>query len=114
MPILEFKGKSLPISSDQPIRNQLIDAGLSPHNGQSKWLNCKGLGTCGTCAIQIDSARCTAPTAMERWRLNFPPFKEGLSKGLRLACQTRLLADARASKGAGFWGEIIDSSEKTY
>ncbi|GCD78089.1 (2Fe-2S)-binding protein [Thermaurantimonas aggregans] len=108
MPILEFKGKTLVITTDKPLRNQLIEAGLSPHNGQSQWLNCKGLGTCGTCCIRIDSALCSEPTPLEKWRLNFPPFKNGLKKGLRLACQTHLLDDGKAEKGRGFWGEEFD------
>ncbi|MFN4299657.1 MAG: hypothetical protein ACK4EX_08010 [Thermaurantimonas sp.] len=108
MPILEFKGKYIRITSDKPLRNQLIEAGLSPHNGQSQWFNCKGLGTCGTCCIRIEPALCSEPTAMEKSRLNFLPFRNGLQKGFRLACQTRLLSDGKAEKGKGFWGEEFD------
>ena len=107
MPTFSFKEKIIEIDSEHTLRSQLIEANLSPHNGKSTWLNCKGLGTCGTCAIKIIHGTCTEPTPREKWRLNFPPFKNGLSNGFRLACQTRLLTDGVAIKGTGFWGENI-------
>lgn len=113
MPTLEFKQKIIEINSGKSLRSQLLDAGLSPHNGQSQWLNCKGLGTCGTCAIKIIQGTCTKPTPMEKWRLNFPPFENGLSKGIRLACQTHLISDGKAEKGAGFWGEKINDQYRS-
>jgi hypothetical protein len=27
--------------------------GISPHNGKSRLINCRGLGTCGTCAVEV-------------------------------------------------------------
>ncbi|MFN3951722.1 MAG: 2Fe-2S iron-sulfur cluster-binding protein [Thermaurantimonas sp.] len=107
MPTLNFKHVIIEIDPEKTLRSQLLEAGLSPHNDQSVWLNCRGLGTCGTCAIRILHGDCTEPTSREKWRLNFPPFKNGLSHGFRLACQTRLLTDGMAEKGTGFWGENI-------
>lgn len=102
-----FKGITININPHHVLRDQLNTAGITPHNTTSQWLNCKGLGTCGTCAIKIASGTYSKPTPVEKWRLNIYPFKNGINKGLRLACQTRLLSDGKAEKGSGFWGEII-------
>ncbi len=68
-------------------------------------IHCRGLGTCGTCAVSVKGL-VSPPTAMERWRLNFPPHKMSLEKGLRLACQTQVLGDVVVEKKAGLWGSI--------
>ena len=105
MPKIEFQGKQIEIgTSDISLRKALINEGYSPHNGNSAWLNCKGLGTCGTCAIHFEGTA-NEPTPQEKWRLNFPPFKDGLSQGLRLACQLKISGDCKIRKGQGFWGE---------
>jgi ferredoxin len=100
---LQFKGQKIPVSLGVTIRQALMDAGISPHNGQATWLNCKGMGTCGTCAVEI-IGKATPPTAMEKWRLQFPPHKKGTQ--LRLACQCKPLSDCKLIKHEGFWGEL--------
>jgi ferredoxin len=67
-------------------------------------IHCRGMGTCGTCAVKVEG-QCSAPTAIEKWRLNFPPHKQSLSKGLRLACQCRPLGDLKVTKLSGKWGQ---------
>jgi ferredoxin len=105
MPTLIFKGKKIEIDQSKTLRNQLIKHGVSPHNYAAEIINCRGIGTCGTCAIKIVDGLYTPPTRQEKWRLNFPPFKNGLQAGFRLSCQTRILSDSIAEKGIGFWGE---------
>lgn len=62
------------------------------YNKSAKAIHCRGFGTCGTCSVIIDGPT-SKPTRMEKWRLNFPPHKESLQSGLRLACQTKVLGD---------------------
>ena len=97
-----------------PLRELLLEAGLSPYNSMAKAINCRGMGTCGTCAVHVSSsnAAVTPPTARERLRLSLPPFHGRTETGagmasLRLACQCRLLPsnDAWVSKAGGLWGE---------
>lgn len=84
------------------LRNQII----SPHNGRANLINCRGLGTCGTCAIQIQEGDCSPRNAIERTRLSLPPgHGRGNSERLRLACQTKVLGDLVVSKYTGFWGQ---------
>ncbi|NQZ00955.1 MAG: 2Fe-2S iron-sulfur cluster binding domain-containing protein [Bdellovibrionales bacterium] len=68
------------------------------------WVHCRGMGTCGTCAVKV-KGKCTEPTAVEKWRLNFPPHKNGLEQGLRLACQCKPLEEISVEKLEGLWGQ---------
>jgi len=104
MPKVRFEGREIDVPTGTRLRKALRDAGLSPHNGQARWLNCKGLGSCGTCAVQIQGE--VGPlTAMERWRLDFPPHRRG--DGLRLACQVEVNSDLVVRKHPGFWGQLV-------
>lgn len=100
---LHFKGQKISMASGTTIRSALLAAGVSPHNGQATWLNCKGMGTCGTCALEI-RGDVTPPTTIEKWRLQFPPHKKGTP--LRLACQCKPISDCELIKHEGFWGEL--------
>ena len=97
-----FHGKTFIIREGETIRTAMLRNGFSPHNGHSRWLNCKGLGTCGTCAVHVDG-EASPLNRLERWRLGFPPHNH--QPGLRLACQCVLHSDAKVHKGAGFWGQ---------
>mmetsp|Transcript_22582 Transcript_22582/g.40724 ORF Transcript_22582/g.40724 Transcript_22582/m.40724 type:complete len:304 (+) Transcript_22582:2-913(+) len=102
---------------------------VSPHNGRANLINCRGLGTCGTCAVEIisqgssddddgvanggsggsgDVAAVDPPerNTVEKLRLNFPPhnFHDNAEK-LRLACQIQVRGDITVVKHTGFWGQ---------
>lgn len=104
MPRILFDGKTIECDSGQTLRKALMEAGTSPHNGQSTWFNCKGLGSCGTCAVKV-TGDINAKTVMEKWRLSFPPHKN--SSGLRLACQVTVTKDLVVEKQSGFWGQKL-------
>lgn len=105
MPKIMFEGEVIEVAHGTNLRRALHDAGQTPHNGQATWFNCKGFGSCGTCAVQVEPAPSAKLTAMERWRLNFPPHTA--SDGLRLACQLEVVEDVVVTKHGGFWGEHI-------
>ena len=85
------------------LRTALLRRGLSPHNNNSQLINCRGLGTCGTCAVEVRGAVEPAEASQrERLRLSFPPHE--LRPHLRLACQCRVHGDVVVSKFEGFWG----------
>ena len=101
MPTIIYNSQRFIASVGQNIRSALQQHGVSVHNGQSSWFNCKGLGTCGTCAVEVNGEVSPIRSA-ERYRLQFPPHK--LSTGLRLACQCKILGDVSIQKHTGFWG----------
>ena len=105
MPEINFNGERFECQAGDNLRQVLLKKGLSPYNGAARWLNCKGLGTCGTCALEV-SGEVIPKTKIEKWRLNFPPHHE--ENGLRLACQSQVLGDLEVKKHAGFWGEKVN------
>jgi ferredoxin len=105
MPTITFDGNEIECEEGAILRDVLLEADLSPHNGRSSLLNCRGHGTCGTCAVEIDGP-VSAPTARETRRLSGPPHDP--NDGLRLSCQTRVEGDLRVEKHGGFWGQHVE------
>lgn len=106
--ILQFPARDGETLRTAAFRNGLI----SPHNGRSNWINCRGLGTCGTCAVQIEGTSLDPPNSIERVRLSAPPGHPS-SQPLRLACQVAVHGYLNVTKYTGFWGqydEIADCS----
>lgn len=102
MPTVRFRGTEIDCEEGAILRDVLLDAGESPHNGRADLLNCRGHGSCGTCAVAVDGP-VSEPTRRERARLDFPPHDS--DSGLRLACQTRVEGDLSVEKFDGFWGQ---------
>ncbi|MEM6863217.1 MAG: 2Fe-2S iron-sulfur cluster-binding protein [Myxococcota bacterium] len=103
---IQFQGETIEVEEGQGLRKALLKAGLSPHNGQAELLNCRGFGTCGTCAIEVEGpVEPPEPKNRERLRMSFYPHDP--SSGLRLACQCRVKGDLKLTKHGGFWGEKL-------
>lgn len=109
MPKITFEGKAIECETGQTLRSALLAAGTTPHNGQSSWFNCKGFGSCGTCAVKI-IGKIHGKTVMEKWRLSFPPHQS--KNGLRLACQIIVTEDLIVEKHDGFWGQKVDTADE--
>lgn len=106
MPTITYEGSEIECDEGEILRDALKDAGLTPHNGTADLLNCRGLATCGTCAVAIeDDDAVSEMNEKEKRRLSFPPHE--LEDGLRLACQTEVYDDVTVEKGDGFWGQDI-------
>jgi len=91
------------VQRNELLRTALLRRGLSPHNNNSQLINCRGLGTCGTCAVEVrGDVEPAEASQRERLRLSFPPHE--LRPHLRLACQCRVHGDVVVSKFEGFWG----------
>ena len=111
MPTIRFQGRTTICKPGVTLRDALLDAGMTPHHTAVSIFNCHGLGTCGTCAVQVDGAAdaTSPPTTRERWRLGFPPHRR--DAGLRLACQCRVSGDVEVRKHDGVWGQRISPCE---
>jgi len=105
MPTVEFRDRAIDCSEGEILRDALLAAEASPHNGRANALNCRGHGSCGTCAVEVEGP-VSEPTAREAARLSIPPHTG--DAGLRLACQTRVLGDLVVRKYPGFWGQHTD------
>ena len=101
MPMIEFEGRRIECEVGDNLRRVLMKTGAHLYNGAARVIHCRGLGTCGTCAIRVEGP-VSPQTAVERWRLGFPPHRR--ESDLRLACQCRVEGDLRLTKFDGLWG----------
>ncbi|WP_254763299.1 2Fe-2S iron-sulfur cluster-binding protein [Natrinema marinum] len=106
MPTIEFEGETIDAETGENLRQALLDAGLSPHNGSARYTNCRGNGFCGTCAVEIVSGEVSDPAGQERRRLKLPPHS--LESGLRLSCQLPVEDNLVVRKHSGYWGQNVE------
>ncbi|WP_137285089.1 2Fe-2S iron-sulfur cluster-binding protein [Halorussus salinisoli] len=108
MPTIHFRGNEIGCEDGEILRDALLDAGLSPHNGTADYLNCRGHATCGTCAVEV-RGDVSEMDDDERRRLSLPPHD--VDSGLRLSCQTRVQGDVEVVKYPGFWGQKVEDGD---
>lgn len=117
MPIVKFinENKEIEVPAGANLRTEAIKAGINTHQGVNgfgasvnKFLNCHGLGQCGTCRVRIVKGMDHAsPMGMiEKFRFYNPlpdPFPclafVGNEDTMRLACQTRVDGDMEVETG---------------
>ena len=104
MPRVKYKGLELLCEEGANLRTVLTEAGATPHNGTSAVVNCRGLGTCGTCAVEIQGD-VEEIGLRESLRLSAPPHR--MESGLRLSCFVRVTGDITVTKHEGFWGQEL-------
>ncbi len=102
MPVITAQGQTFACASGANLRRVLLQHGVDLYNGGAQVINCRSLGTCGTCAVQIEGA-VSPMTWREQTRLSLPPHA-GLGDR-RLACQVQVLGDLQIRKLDGFWGQ---------
>lgn len=102
MPTVTYEGREIDCETGANLRRVLREAGIEPYNGVMRYTNCRGLGTCGTCAVEI-TGPVSEPTDIESWRLSFPPHDA--DSALRLSCQVSVEGDIEVAKHDGLWGQ---------
>jgi len=102
VPTIHFAGRTVECPAGANLRVVLLRARLPLYNGVARAIHCRGFGTCGTCAVEVEG-EVSEPTSVERLRLGLPPHAR--DAGLRLACQCRVLGDVQVRKHAGLWGQ---------
>ncbi len=102
MPSIKFQGKIINCDQGANLRQVLLKNKLNLYNGNAKYINCRGIGTCGTCAVEIIGA-VSPPNWKDQARRSLPPHDP--QKNRRLACQTKVLGDIEIMKYDGFWGQ---------
>ncbi|MGG6292825.1 2Fe-2S iron-sulfur cluster-binding protein [Leptolyngbya sp. AN02str] len=102
MPIVQAQGRAIACETGANLRHVLLQQGIELHNQHSTIINCRGLGTCGTCAVEIEG-EVSPQNWREQTRLALPPHSAAQSR--RLACQTQVLGNVRVTKYNGFWGQ---------
>ena len=105
------------------LRTAALRRGLaSPHNDKANLINCRGLGTCGTCAVALSDTNHGGDlpiplNAIESFRLSVPPgHAANNTERLRLACQVPVHGNITVRKYNGFWGQhdqLVTPSQPT-
>jgi ferredoxin len=104
LPKIQFEDRSLECPMGANLRVVLLRARIPLYTRVAKAVNCRGHGSCGTCAVRVEGA-VSEPTQAEKRRLRFPPHTP--ESGLRLACQCSVLGDITVTKYAGIWGQRL-------
>lgn len=101
MPTITAQGKTFECELGANLRQALLANEVDLYSPRANYINCMGIGTCGTCAVAIEG-NVSEPNWKDRARRSLPPHDS--TKDLRLACQTKVLGDIRVTKFEGFWG----------
>ena len=101
MPQVTAQGKTFTCNEGANLRKVLLKNNIDLYNGNASIINCHGIGTCGTCTVEIEG-EVSPPGGREKARLSLPPHKAGTTR--RLACQVQVLGDIKVKKFEGFWG----------
>ena len=125
MPIVKFikEKKEIEVPAGANLRKEAMKAGINVHQGVNgmgasinKYLNCHGIGQCGTCRVKIvkgmDNAskmgiiekvrfRWPTPTPVTPLALDPAPCLAyiGNEDTMRLACQTLVMGDMEVETG---------------
>lgn len=102
MPTVTVQGKTITCDRNDNLRKVLLEHKIPLYNGNAKIINCRGIGSCGTCAVEIEG-EISQPNWKDTARRSLPPHS--LKKNRRLACQTEVLGNICVTKYDGFWGE---------
>src|SRR5215831_17553497 len=118
MPKIVFvnEKKEIEVPEGANLRQEAIKAGIQVYKGLHKYLNCRGLGLCGTCKVLVKKGmeNLSPKTLRERFNLNFHPLTMLAALGnedeIRLACQVRVNGDCEVEttpafnwSGENFW-----------
>jgi ferredoxin len=118
MPKVEFvnEKKEIDVPAGANLRQEARNTGIPIYQGLDRYLNCRGLGLCGTCRVLVKKGmeNLNARTFMERLNLNLHPLSMLATLGhedeMRLACQVRVNGDCAVEthpafnwSGENFW-----------
>ena len=118
MPKVEFvnEKKVIEVPEGANLREEARKAGIDVYKGLDRYLNCRGLGLCGTCKVLVKKGmeNLSPKTLRERFNLNFHPLsmlaRIGHEDEMRLSCQARVNGDCTVEthpginwSGENFW-----------
>ncbi len=99
---VQAQGKTIVCDRGANLRKVLLKNEVSVYNDAASVINCRAIGTCGTCAVEIEG-EVSEMGWREKARLSLPPHSPDSKR--RLSCQVKVLGDIKVTKHEGFWGE---------
>ena len=104
--------KEIEVPEGANLREEARKAGIQVYRGLSKYLNCLGHGTCGTCRVLVKKGmeNLSPKGRLERFTLARMLAAIGHEDEMRLACQCKVLGDCTVEtqpafnwSGENFW-----------
>ena len=108
--------KEIEVPAGANLRQELRKAGIPVYRGLSRFLNCHGLGLCGTCRVLVKKGmeNLGGKTLIEKLNLSAHPMSMfagiGREDEIRLACQLTVNGDCTIEthpglnwNGENFW-----------
>ena len=108
--------KEVEVPAGSNLRVELRKADVPVYAGVNKYLNCRGLGFCGTCKVYVKEGmeNISPKSFIEKVNLNFHPHTAFAAIGhedeIRLACQMKINGDCKIEttpefnfSGENFW-----------
>lgn len=108
--------QEIEVAAGTNLREAARQAGIAIYKGLDQYLNCRGLGLCGTCRVLVKKGmeNLSPKTVMERINFNTHPLtmlaRIGHEEEMRLSCQVRVNDDCTIEtrpalnwSGENFW-----------
>ena len=113
--ILNEQKKEIEVPAGTNLRIALREAGVQVYKGIDKYLNCRGLGLCGTCGVLLKEGadHLSKKTLREKFNFMFHPKTSfaviGHEDEMRLACQCSVEGDVaiEVRPAFNFSGEVF-------
>ncbi len=98
MPKVRFlkEAKEIEVAEGANLRQAALKEGIQVYAGISKYLNCLGNGTCGTCRVLIKNdtmKNCSPKGWLEALRIALSWFAIACENEVRLSCQVKVMGD---------------------
>ena len=121
MPIVKFvkEKKEIEVPEGANLRSEAIKAGINLNQGLNgmgasvnRYMNCKGMGLCGTCRVLVKQGveNLSPRTRRERFKLALSLASIGHENEMRLSCQAEVRGDCTVEmtpafnwSGENFW-----------
>jgi ferredoxin len=102
MPYVQALGKTIECVLGANLRKVLLQGDIDLYNNGAKVINCRGIGSCSTCAVEIEGEVSEPNWRDTTWR-SLPTHS--LTKSLRKASQAQVMGNVKVTKYDGFWGQ---------
>ncbi len=97
--VIANEKKEIEVPEGANLRQELMKAGVQVYGTVERYLNCRGLGLCGTCKVYVKKGmeNLGPTTFMERFNFNLHPLTMlahiGHEDEMRLSCQVTVTGD---------------------
>ena len=104
--------KEIEVPPGANLRQEARKAGIQVYRGLDKYLNCRGLGLCGTCRVLVKKGmeNLSPKGRLERFKLATMMSSIGHEDEMRLSCQVQVNGDCTIEtrppfnfSGENFW-----------